>query len=191
MNSDATASVPIAAATDAAASTVPTTAANPLWNRILFLLSLVGLLVAGYLWYVHVTHADLPCGRYSGCDTVQSSKYSRFPAGTGPPVAVYGALGYLALTALSFLRTLAGSESRDRALLGLMILAAAAGAAFSLYLTYLELFVIHAICLWCVGSQVIILAVLFVAAAEWLLRRSRRRGGSSGAVAAAATSPHH
>lgn len=181
MNSDAAAAaVPIAA--DA-------TAGNPLWNRILFLLSLVGLLVAGYLWYVHITHADLPCGRYGGCDKVQASPYSRFPAGTGQPVAAYGAIGYLALTALSFLRTLAsGSASRDRALLGLIILGAGMGAAFSLYLTYLELFVIHAVCLWCVGSQAIILSILFIAAAEWLRgNRKRRENHISSPDGAAAT----
>jgi uncharacterized membrane protein len=46
--------------------------------------------------------------------------------------------------------------------------------AFTGYLTYLELFVIHAICRWCVGSAVIILGILVVALLEQ--RRSSRQG---------------
>jgi uncharacterized membrane protein len=55
-----------------------------------------------------------------------------------------------------------------------LLLLAGLGVAFTAYLTYLELFVIHAICRWCVGSAVIILAILIVALLDQ--RRSSRLG---------------
>ncbi len=149
---------------------------NPLYNRIVFLLSFVGLMVAGYLWFLHATHGDVPCGGSGGCDRVAQSPYARFPAGKGPFVAAYGTLGYLTLVALSFLRTLGAGPKRDRLLLGLIVLAAGAGTLFSLHLTYLELYVIQAICKWCVASQALILGVLFVSVAEVLQEYRNKRG---------------
>ena len=141
---------------------------NPLYNRVLFVLSLAGLLIAGYLWFLHATHGDVPCGGSAGCDKVAQSPYARFPARTGPFVAAYGTLGYIGLTLLSFLRTLGGGPARDRFLLRLIVLGAGIGTVFSLYLTYLELNVIHAICKWCVASQALIIGILIAGIAESL-----------------------
>ncbi|MDX1932491.1 MAG: vitamin K epoxide reductase family protein, partial [Capsulimonadales bacterium] len=60
---------------------------NPLFNRLVFILSLIGLFVAGYLWYMHANPQDIPCGGSHGCADVANSKYSQFPWGIGPPVA--------------------------------------------------------------------------------------------------------
>lgn len=141
----------------------------PIWNRLVFIFSIVGLLVASYLWNLHSHPADIPCGPSHGCEIVANSRYSQFPPGAGPPVAAYGTIGYLAIAILSFLRTLPTTFRRDRSLLILVILCAALGTLVSLSLTYAELFIIKAICKWCVGSQIII-ALLFVFGLIDLLR---------------------
>lgn len=146
---------------------------SPVLNRLIFVFSLIGLFVAGYLWYMHATPQDIPCGPSHGCETVANSRYSRFPFGSGPPVAAWGTLGYLGIAALAFLRTLPNLASRDRLLLGLIVAAAAFGSAASLGLTWLEINVIKAICKWCVASQTIILLLLGLATADLL----RSRGG--------------
>ena len=116
---------------------------------------LAGVAVATYLTVVHYAGSDPVCvGGSSGCHTVQSSDYAEL---AGIPVAVIGLVGYLAL-GLSLL--VPGEPGRA---LGMGM--ALAGAGFSLYLTYLELYVIDAICQWCVASAVlmVVLAVLMTA----------------------------
>jgi uncharacterized membrane protein len=152
-----------------------TTMTSPAMNRLVFVLSLLGGVVAGYLWWAHAVHADVPCGGGRGCDVVAASPYSRFPFGSGPPVAAYGTALYLLLAGLAFARTLTGSPERDRALLSLIVFLAAAGTLASLFLTYLELFVIRALCLWCLVSQTLILALLGAAFWEWLRGRKATR----------------
>jgi uncharacterized membrane protein len=152
---------------------------NPLYNRVMFVLSFLGVLVAGFLWYKHATHGDIPCGVSGGCEVVANSPYARFPVGTGPYVAMWGTLGYLLLVAATFARTLQTAPKRDALLRGVALAAAAFGTAASLQLTWLEVFKIHAICRWCVASQVIILGVLLTGVAEAVnLAASRRAGGA-------------
>lgn len=115
------------------------------------LLCLLGLAVAGYLTYVHYEDISPVCTT-GGCEKVQSSSYSEL---AGIPVALLGLVGYLAI-ALSLL--LRGDLGRA-ATAALTI----AGFGFSAYLTYLELFVIDAICQWCVASAVLMTALLVVA----------------------------
>jgi uncharacterized membrane protein len=147
---------------------------NPLLNRLIFVFSLIGVIVAGYLWFMHAHPADIPCGPSHGCEQVANSPYSRFPPGVGPPVAAYGTLGYLALTVLSFLRTLLGTAERDRRLLALILAAATFGLAASLWLTYVEIFWIKAICRWCVGSQLIMLLLFGTALTDWIQTGKRK-----------------
>jgi uncharacterized membrane protein len=114
----------------------------------------LGLGVAAYLTYVHYAGLQPFCaGGSGGCERVQSSTYARL---AGVPVAVLGLAGYLAIA-------VALSAAGERARLAAAALAVA-GFGFSAYLTYLELFVIHAICQWCVASAVLLtmLAVLTV-----------------------------
>jgi len=146
--------------------TASASAASPSLNRAVFVFSLMGLMVAGYLWQLHSHPMDIPCGGSQGCEQVANSPYSRFPIGFGPPVAMYGTLGYLALTTLAFLRTLPAMASKDRLLLRMMALCAGLGVVASLYLTAMELFVIHAICRWCIASQIIMLIVAGLVALE-------------------------
>jgi len=120
-------------------------------------LAAIGIAVAGYLTWVHYAGLNPVCvGGSHGCETVQASRYAEV---AGIPVAVIGLAGYLALLATA----LAGGFAARAAGAALAV----GGVAFSAYLTYLELFEIHAICQWCVASAVVmlLLAVTLVARA--------------------------
>src|SRR2546426_7581013 len=124
-------------------------------RRGIALLALVGLFVALYLWLHALGFGGaIKCGASGGCETVQTSQWAVF---LGMPVAFYGVVGYLALlvVALAALRPTALAQRRWNSLLAAL---ASVGFLFTIYLTYLELFVIHALCRWCVGSAVILTA---------------------------------
>lgn len=126
-----------------------------------------GIGVAGYLTYVHYAGIDPVCaGAGGGCHTVQASDYAEL---AGVPVALIGLAGYLALAATLPL----GGEAGRAAGMGLAL----AGAGFSLYLTYLELFVIEAICQWCVASAVLMVALAILTTARMLRPPPRPREG--------------
>jgi uncharacterized membrane protein len=125
------------------------------------LLSLAGLGIAAYLAYVEITHVEALCGPIGECNIVQTSSYALI---LGIPVAVWGVLHYLAVGALwAGQKYLVGRLAKltTLGLLGLTLF----GTLFSIYLTCLELFVVRAICTWCLGSAVTttILMLLVVA----------------------------
>ncbi len=122
-------------------------------HRLQVFLSAAGVGVSGYLTYVHLTNKIVYCGEYSGCETVQVSPYSTLH---GVPVALGGVLLYLLLLALSVveLRLPGNKALRVRyAFFGF----SAVGLLYSMYLTYLEMFVICSICLWCLTSAFVLL----------------------------------
>jgi uncharacterized membrane protein len=132
------------------------------------LLSLAGLFISAYLYLYKLGRiGSLACGT-GGCETVQLSPWSRV---AGVEVALIGVLGYAALLGAS-LAALQPGLSGQRWPATLLAGLAGVGVLFTAYLTYLELFVIHAICRWCVASGVIILAILAAALLE--LRRLPR-----------------
>ena len=121
---------------------------------LLAVLSVVGLLVSAYLTWIHIRGvAPLCLAGSGGCETVQASRYSEI---LGVPVATLGLAGYAGLLSSALLRGEAG------VLFGLFV--ALVGALFSAYLTWLELFVIHAICQYCVISAVLMVASLLLTA---------------------------
>jgi uncharacterized membrane protein len=123
------------------------------------LLSLVGLFISAYLYLYKIGRiGSLACGA-GGCETVQQSPWSRF---AGIEVSLIGLAGYAGLLLLS-LAALQPDLSARRWPTTLLVVLAGVGLGFTGYLTYLELFVIHAICRWCVASAVIILAIFVVA----------------------------
>jgi len=107
--------------------------------------------IAGYLTYVHYEGLKVVCLSSGGCETVQSSRYAKLD---GIPVAVLGLAGYIAILLTLAIR----GDSARAAGFGIALV----GFLFSMYLTYRELFTIHAICQWCVGSAVLMsgLAIL-------------------------------
>ena len=142
-------------------------------RQAIVLLALVGLLVATYLWLYKIgVLGQLQCGTGS-CEFVQASPYAEL---FGLPVALYGVGGYAALLAVG----LAGLQPRfaaDRRWGRLLAALATVGFAFTLYLTSIELFVLHAICRWCVASAVIMTGLWVAAVGQ--LRGDRGREGAA------------
>ena len=131
-------------------------------------LSLAGLFISAYLYLYKIGKIGaLACGT-GGCETVQWSPWSRV---AGIEVSLIGLLGYAALLVVSLV-SLQHAQSFRRG--PTQLLAALSGIAvfFTIYLTYLELFVIHAICRWCVASGVIIVGIFLVSLLD--LRRLKR-----------------
>ncbi len=125
-------------------------------------LALAGIFISLYLTlYKLGVIGELSC-TIGSCETVNTSKWSRF---LGLPVAAWGLLFYLDVFLLSGLGTLRRFE--DLAVISRALVAQAAiGVLFSAWLTYLELGVIHAICIWCVTSAVIVTLILLVGIAD-------------------------
>jgi uncharacterized membrane protein len=134
------------------------------------LLSLTGLFTSAYLYLYKIGRiGTLACGTGS-CEAVQQSPWSRF---AGVEVSLIGLVGYAGLLVVSFVTLRPGLETQ-RWPTTVLALLAGIGVAFTAYLTYLELFVIRAICRWCVGSAAIIVAILVVALFD--VRRLSRPG---------------
>jgi uncharacterized membrane protein len=136
------------------------------------LLSLTGFFISAYLYLYKIGRiGTLACGA-GGCETVQQSPWSRF---AGLEVSLIGLVGYAGLLLVS-LAALQPSLSNRRWPATLLLWLTGLGVAFTVYLTYLELFVIQAVCRWCVGSAVIIVGIFI---AVILDRRRLSRSGSS------------
>jgi uncharacterized membrane protein len=130
---------------------------------IIAVLALIGLLVAMYLWlYKLGLIASLSC-KIGGCDTVNTSPWAMF---LGQPVAFWGVLYYVGAFAAAYASTLE-RFAEDRRVALLLVALTGWGVLFSAYLTYLELFVIHAICMYCVISAVIVCVMFVLAVMEW------------------------
>jgi uncharacterized membrane protein len=117
---------------------------------LMFLLALVGAGISAYLSYAYLWEQAIICGESQGCDLVAQSVYSRM---FGIPVAVFGLLTYVALMILLLIRRRV-SENLEAYIPLAMFGIAIIGVLFSAYLTYLELFVILAVCKWCVAQAV-------------------------------------
>lgn len=113
-------------------------------------LALGGIAVSAYLTLVHYRDDLLVCA-VGGCHTVQKSPYAELE---GIPVALLGLGMFVTMTVLLLLRRMRPdrADTITLATFGLAL----AGAVFAIYLTYLELFVIHAVCQWCVLTALII-----------------------------------
>ncbi|HXG44925.1 MAG TPA: vitamin K epoxide reductase family protein [Gemmatimonadales bacterium] len=124
-------------------------------------LSLAGFFVALYLylWKLGLV-GTMACGT-GACEAVQLSPYSQF---LGVEVPLIGVLGYLALFLVSLLALQRPGERRWAALL----LGLASGALlFTLYLKYVEFFVLRAVCRWCVLSAALVVLIFVAALLDW------------------------
>jgi len=138
----------------------------------IFVLALLGAAISAFLYVQHI-------GLYSteiceinasfDCKTVDSSPYSEI---YGVPISLLGMIGY-ALMALGALLKMLDKKS-DRGLDWFLLLSVGGGLAFSLYLTSIEAFVLHAWCIFCVAQQIIILIMfILVVACCWSGRRMK------------------
>jgi uncharacterized membrane protein len=133
-------------------------------RMLVALVALAGVFVALYLTLYKLGYIGTLACAVGSCETVQTSKWATL---FGVPVGAWGVAYYVAVLALALLG-LGGRFADSVRLSDLLVGITGFGLLFSLWLTYLELFVIHAICQWCVVSAVLA-AILFVLA--WLDRR--------------------
>src|SRR5512137_2668926 len=117
-----------------------------LWASVV--LSGLGVCISGYLVTKRFTGGSLACTRWAQCDVVNNSVYSQIH---GVPISVIGLAGYLVLLALAFAALWTEARAQQQILLLTFVLSLV-GVEFSAYLTYLEIYVIEALCAWCVAS---------------------------------------
>jgi uncharacterized membrane protein len=128
-------------------------------RRVMLVLSVIGLGIAIYLTYVHYSGTQPLCTAGGSCLKVQTSQWSKL---VGIPVSLLGLIGYIGIVA-SLLAP--DGEEAQLATLGLTLV----GFGFSAYLTYRELFSIHAVCEWCASSAVILTLLLIGSVTRYLL----------------------
>ena len=126
-------------------------------RKLLIALASIGLLDAIYLTWIKLSGAEALCAGVGDCSAVNASRYSEI---AGIPIAVFGAAAYLVMLLIliykdrvDFLR-----EIGAMLLVGISL----AGVLYSAYLTYIELYVIHAICPYCVLSAIVLTLMLIV-----------------------------
>jgi uncharacterized membrane protein len=130
------------------------------WRRwAIPLLCVLGLGVAGYLSYVELWHTSTVCGPIGNCNAVQTSKYATLWGLL--PVGVFGMTGYLAIALAFLVQSVSSVPIKSYAALAMWAMALL-GVLFSIYLTFLEPFVIGATCAWCVSSAILITVLLWV-----------------------------
>jgi len=128
----------------------------------MILLSVAGIVLAGYLTWVHFDTDALVCG-LGDCHTVQASEF----ATVGPaPVAVLGLGMYLAILACILAGRLRPALQFPATMVAFGI--ALAGSLYAAYLTWIEVAVIDAICQWCVVSAIVTVVLTLLLAAELL-----------------------
>lgn len=130
-------------------------------NAAALLLGLAASGIALYLTIVHYQHDLLVCST-GGCETVQQSKYATI----GPvPIAILGLIAAAIMLGAAVLRIV----RRDLALPATIVIftMAAIGFGYEIYLTYLEIWVLEAICQWCVAFATVI--TLWMVLEAWRL----------------------
>jgi uncharacterized membrane protein len=130
-------------------------------------LALAGMGVSAYLSFVHFAGAPLYCTSSGGCHTVQSSEYAKVG---GVPVALLGFVLYSTIL-VAGLVNLFGPRSLSEVAPFVVFGLSLSGILYSSYLTWLELYRIHAICVWCVASAGLMAALFLASAGDlWLSR---------------------
>lgn len=133
---------------------------------ILMALDAFGLVVATYLSSVELQGRLPYCGPLAGCEEVALSEYARIGGPNGVPVAVFG----IGLSVTLFVFALVWYRTGTTWALATHYGLSLAGTIFEVYFTYLELFVIHAICVWCALYGLSLVIRFLVALAVWTRR---------------------
>ena len=129
-------------------------------DAAILVLIVIGLAVAGYLTYVETQAVAALCGPVGDCNAVQSSPYAKLLGVL--PVGLLGMMGYAAILVAWLwgrFRSDCLADYAPLAVQGMTVL----GVLFSLYLTYLEPFVIKAVCMWCLSSAIIMTLLMLLA----------------------------
>ncbi len=131
---------------------------GPAFYWATFGLACLGVLDATYLLVYKLTNNNAMCLGNGGCHNVNFSPYSEIG---GIPVSVFGMVAFLVIAGILLLepRFKIAKENGSLAIFGISL----AGVAFTAYLTWLEIYVIHAICPFCVASAVIISLIFILA----------------------------
>lgn len=138
-------------------------------RQLIALIALFGILIAAYLTLYKVgAIAELNCA-VGSCETVQFSRWANL---FGLPVAAWGIVFYVVLLALA-LASLQARWIDSRAMSLALVAWTSWGVLFSAWLTFLELFVIHAICQWCVVSALLVVITCGLSVVDWRGRSSR------------------
>tara|TARA_B100000745_G_scaffold268202_1_gene194159 strand:- start:1355 stop:1831 length:477 start_codon:yes stop_codon:yes gene_type:complete len=124
------------------------------WAAVI--LAFVGLTNTFYLVQAHTTGTPLNCSLLDGCNAVAASPYSTV---LGVPLASWGVLFYFGIFVLAATMLMV----RARTLSHFFVFGTAVGFLFSLYFTYLQFFVIEAVCMYCMFSAILSTLLLIVA----------------------------
>ena len=138
-----------------------------LWDGLTALVALVGLLDAVYLSVEHLSGRSVRCVVVSGCDEVLQSSYATLPGDI--PLAALGALAYFTVFSLATLA--AFGYLKARTLLAPLVVAMFAGA---LWLLYVQAFVLHAFCTYCLLSAAVTTTLVLLLLARRLTGQRRR-----------------
>lgn len=135
-------------------------------NRIIFVLSILGILIAAYVLQGFIRKAPIVCIN-TGCEVVRKSPYSYI---FGIPVPAFGLIGYSLLAFLTFLRTMSDEKKLLYGILGISTF----GFLFVSWFTYTELFVIRGVCTWCAVSAVIMTTVFILSVKSYSLEGRKK-----------------
>ena len=134
-----------------------------LLNRIIFVLAIVGILIAAYVTQSFLRKVGIICVT-GGCELVRKSPASYL---WGVPVPSVGLLGYSVIAILAFLRTTNPAKGLLYGILGMT----AFGVIFTSWFTYTEIFVIKGICTWCAISTVNMFVLFSLAVKSYIVEK--------------------
>jgi uncharacterized membrane protein len=129
------------------------------WAWIIPTLCVIGIVVAGYLAYVETVKVTAVCGPVGDCNAVQQSEYARLFGIL--PIGVLGLIGYAAIIFAWRVARSAYGRLADFAAISIFVMTVF-GTLFSVYLTFLEPFIIGATCAWCLTSAVLMTALMLL-----------------------------
>lgn len=135
------------------------------YNRIIFILSLAGVLIAAYVLQSFIRQTPIVCVN-TGCELVRKSPYGYI---LGIPVPGVGLVGYSLLALFAFLQTTTEKKELLYGILGISTF----GVLFVTWFTYMELFVIKAVCTWCAISAVNMVVIFIYAVKIYLLGKKK------------------
>ena len=147
----------------------PTNSHPKLYGAISFL-AIVGLTDSIYLWIKHLTGEDVTCVASSGCSEVLSSSYSKIGS---IPLGAVGALGYFIAFSLALLTAFGSTKART-----LLRLQVTGMFCVTLWLLYVQAFILHAFCDYCLLSAALTTTITLLVVISWFLGKQQQSIGN-------------